>query len=506
MKKELFAYQETISIMSQEKEAQIKFCKTRKDKEIEKVITSFVKPEFLKKAQRANPRLYDIGCYNDNLALITDKNDNSFKENQSNVFLKEREQYFEIQDLKAQLQDKGIAIRMYKVHTKPNQTRTRQLPQDIRKTNKRVSFSTGVIPTTSVSRPQLKRNQLEDRVMPNNSQGKKQEVEDHRMNFKFSNNKTFITACNDSLNAKTSNVNFVCITYGKCVLNDNHDMCVLHYINGVNSRTKMPMVVPISTREPTRTVNQSAATPPKRTVVAESTNQKPRSTIRKQYEQISKTCKWWYCKFTPSGYKWKPKFPIGNVNTNVSMPLGNASRTANILEPMTPRCSTVSNTPLSSNSFVVRRDNSIHHRLWVLKAHDGKSQASKSTSGMTEMPITTAEEKAQRRLEDAKKLLEAVEKRFGGNAVTKKTQRNLLKQQYENFTAPSSEMLDQTFDRLQMLVSQLELLDENLSQEDVNQKLLRSLSPEWNKHAVVWRNKADLDTMSMDDLYNNQGV
>nr|GEV50327.1 ribonuclease H-like domain-containing protein [Tanacetum cinerariifolium] len=87
------------------------------------------------------------------------------------------------------------------------------------------------------------------------------------------------------------------------------------------------------------------------------------------------------------------------------------------------------------------------------------------------MPITTAEEKAQRRLEvkakstlmmgisnehqlkfnsikDAKQLLEAVEKRFGGNEATRKTQRNLLKQQYENFTAPSLEMLDQTFDRL----------------------------------------------------------
>ncbi|GJT74742.1 retrovirus-related pol polyprotein from transposon TNT 1-94 [Tanacetum coccineum] len=69
----------------------------------------------------------------------------------------------------------------------------------------------------------------------------------------------------------------------------------------------------------------------------------------------------------------------------------------------------------------------------------------------------------------AKKLLEAVEKRFGGNAATRKTQRNILKQQYENFTASSSKMLDQTFDRLQKLVSQLELLDENLSQEDVNQ-------------------------------------
>ncbi|GJV93748.1 hypothetical protein Tco_1541561 [Tanacetum coccineum] len=108
--------------------------------------------------------------------------------------------------------------------------------------------------------------------------------------------------------------------------------------------------------------------------------------------------------------------------------------------------------------------------------------------------------------EDAKHCKKAVEKRFGGNATTKKTQRNLLKQQYENFTAPSSEILNQTFDRLQKLVSQLELLDKKLSQEDVNQKLLRRLSPEWNTHAVVWRNKADLDTMSMDDLYNNLKV
>ncbi|GJZ92564.1 retrovirus-related pol polyprotein from transposon TNT 1-94 [Tanacetum coccineum] len=52
----------------------------------------------------------------------------------------------------------------------------------------------------------------------------------------------------------------------------------------------------------------------------------------------------------------------------------------------------------------------------------------------------------------------------------------------------------------------LDLLDENISQEDVNQKLLRSLSPEWNTHAIVWRNKAELETLSMDDLYNNLKV
>ncbi|GJR68937.1 hypothetical protein Tco_0015002 [Tanacetum coccineum] len=67
-------------------------------------------------------------------------------------------------------------------------------------------------------------------------------------------------------------------------------------------------------------------------------------------------------------------------------------------------------------------------------------------------------------------------------------------------------MLDQTFDRLQKLVSQLKLLGEKLSQEDVNQKLLSSLAPEWNTHAIVWRNKSELETMSMDDLYNNLKV
>ncbi|GJW04774.1 hypothetical protein Tco_1563630 [Tanacetum coccineum] len=98
------------------------------------------------------------------------------------------------------------------------------------------------------------------------------------------------------------------------------------------------------------------------------------------------------------------------------------------------------------------------------------------------------------------------EKDLVGMQLLRRLKRNLLKQQYENFTASTLEMLDQTFDRLQNLVSQLEFLDEKLSQEDVNQKLLRSLSPEWNTHAVVWRNKAELETMSMDDLYNNQGL
>nr|GFB24204.1 integrase, catalytic region, zinc finger, CCHC-type, peptidase aspartic, catalytic [Tanacetum cinerariifolium] len=96
-------------------------------------------------------------------------------------------------------------------------------------------------------------------------------------------------------------------------------------------------------------------------------NQKPRNITRKLYEHISKACSWWYPKFTPSGYKWKPKSGKENVNPNVSMPLRSLSRTANILECMTSRRSTVSNTPLSSNSFAARRDCPIHRRLWCSK-------------------------------------------------------------------------------------------------------------------------------------------
>nr|GEY06951.1 hypothetical protein [Tanacetum cinerariifolium] len=75
---------------------------------------------------------------------------------------------------------------------------------------------------------------------------------------------------------------------------------------------------------------------------------------------------------------------------------------------------------------------------------------------------------------DAKSLMEAIEKRFGGNKETKKVQKTILKQQYENFTGSSSESLDQIYDRLQKLISQLEILGESLSQEDINMKLLRS--------------------------------
>nr|GEY59952.1 hypothetical protein [Tanacetum cinerariifolium] len=92
---------------------------------------------------------------------------------------------------------------------------------------------------------------------------------------------------------------------------------------------------------------------------------------------------------------------------------------------------------------------------------------------------------------------------FEGNKESKKMQKTIMKQQYENFAASRSKGLDKTCDRFQKLIIQLEIHGEVIYQEDVNLKLLRSLPPAWNTHTLIMRNKSDVDTLSMDDLYNN---
>ncbi|KAL6569113.1 hypothetical protein OROHE_003394 [Orobanche hederae] len=77
---------------------------------------------------------------------------------------------------------------------------------------------------------------------------------------------------------------------------------------------------------------------------------------------------------------------------------------------------------------------------------------------------------------DAKSMFKAIEARFGGNAATRRTQKTLMKQSYENFTASNSESLDSVFNRLHKL---------------------------WEMHVVVWMNKPEIYTMSFNELYNN---
>ncbi|GJY62943.1 putative ribonuclease H-like domain-containing protein [Tanacetum coccineum] len=76
---------------------------------------------------------------------------------------------------------------------------------------------------------------------------------------------------------------------------------------------------------------------------------------------------------------------------------------------------------------------------------------------------------------DAKSMFAAIETRFG-------------------------ESLDSIFNRLQKIVSRFGILGVIIAQEDLNLKFLSSLPPEWNTHVVVWRNKPEIETMSIDDL------
>ncbi|GJX95733.1 hypothetical protein Tco_0351531 [Tanacetum coccineum] len=106
------------------------------------------------------------------------------------------------------------------------------------------------------------------------------------------------------------------------------------------------------------------------------------------------------------------------------------------------------------------------------------------------IPATTAKEKAQKRLE-----LKARSTLLMGIPNEHQLKFNSIKD--------AKSLLRAVKKRLQKLISQLEIHGETISQEDVNQKFLRSLSPEWNTHTIVWRNKPEIDTLDLDDLYNN---
>ncbi|GJV78035.1 putative ribonuclease H-like domain-containing protein [Tanacetum coccineum] len=141
----------------------------------------------------------------------------------------------------------------------------------------------------------------------------------------------------------------------------------------------------------------------------------------------------------------------------------------------------------------------IDYSLWEIIENGNAPIVTKLVDGKeTAILSTSVKEKAQRRVElkarstllmalpnehqlkinsykDAKTLMQAIESRFGGNTAIKKTQKNLLKQQYKNFTASSTEVIQQTYERLQKQISQLEM-------------------------------HGEIETLSLDDLFNNLKV
>nr|GEW49832.1 hypothetical protein [Tanacetum cinerariifolium] len=78
-----------------------------------------------------------------------------------------------------------------------------------------------------------------------------------------------------------------------------------------------------------------------------------------------------------------------------------------------------------------------------------------------------------------------------------------FKKAFENADSSSRVELIPSKIKLQKLISQLEIHEVSLSQEDVNLKFLQSLPSEWKTHTLIWRNKTDLEEQSLDDLFNS---
>ncbi|GJY97218.1 putative ribonuclease H-like domain-containing protein [Tanacetum coccineum] len=137
------------------------------------------------------------------------------------------------------------------------------------------------------------------------------------------------------------------------------------------------------------------------------------------------------------------------------------------------------------------------YALWEVILNGDSPLPTRTIDGVeTAVPPTTAEQELARKNElkargtllmalpnehqlnlntykSSKSLMKAIEKRVGGNKESKKVQKTLLKQQYENFNGKSSEGLDQIYDRLQKLISQLDIHGETTSQKDVNLKFMK---------------------------------
>ncbi|KAJ9542375.1 LOW QUALITY PROTEIN: hypothetical protein OSB04_028881 [Centaurea solstitialis] len=108
--------------------------------------------------------------------------------------------------------------------------------------------------------------------------------------------------------------------------------------------------------------------------------------------------------------------------------------------------------------------------------------------------------------ENAKVLWQTLEKRFAGSKSTKRNQKAILRQQYENFMSSKNETMTQTFDRYNKLIGELATVGVQIDNDDINRKFLRSLGEEWTMYTVSLRQSEDLENKELDDLYNDLRV
>ncbi|GJX28407.1 hypothetical protein Tco_0236486, partial [Tanacetum coccineum] len=95
---------------------------------------------------------------------------------------------------------------------------------------------------------------------------------------------------------------------------------------------------------------------------------------------------------------------------------------------------------------------------------------------------------------------------YKGNSQVKDNKIDLLVQQYEQFTIPEEELIDNGFARFNTINTTLKALDEGFSSKNCVRKFLRALHPKWRTKVTAIEESKDLTSLSHDELIGNLKV
>ncbi|GKB62512.1 retrovirus-related pol polyprotein from transposon TNT 1-94 [Tanacetum coccineum] len=293
------------------------------------------------------------------------KNNPVCKENASNVFRKEREQYHEIQDLKAQMQDKNMVINELKkliLVTKGKSVETQfDKPSVVRQPNAQRIPKPSVLgkPTPFSNSPEMRSFQTKQSVNKTNvsdglfKQVTQQNLPQNRKQAEIHSNVLkpgmyrIATTTTQNREPQLPHASRNTNPHVSKSSGVNHTTSVsrpqLKYLKDVNARTKKSKVVPISASKPKRKANKSVATSPKKTVASDTSIQKSKSYHKELYENTNQEWKWWIAKRCPSGYTWTqnplrtkkiwmPKIRKDDISTSISPIIDIVSRITNIVQ------------------------------------------------------------------------------------------------------------------------------------------------------------------------------
>nr|GEY36494.1 hypothetical protein [Tanacetum cinerariifolium] len=436
------------------------------------------------------------------------KNDTVWNEQASNVFRKEREQSIEIQDLKAQLQDKNIAI---KVASQKSTCFVRDLQGNDLLTGNRGSLYKDVV----IGLPKLKF--IKDQLC---------------------------SSCELS-KAKRSSFKSKAVPSSKGRLNLLHmDLCgpmrvadetpkVLKEFLTMIQRNLQALVITVRTNRGTEFLNKtfnaffkeegiehqtSTARTPEQNGVVERQNRTLSEATRTMLSALKLPLFFWaeaivtacytqnrsiiisthdkmvlgikctrhsHCQErVPTGsisshcQAWRETLILGDIPT-----ISSHSYCPNSQKKMDHQYTTLAKIPVLDTGkfeqwqFQIQQYLQLkHYALWEViqlgdsykkKKNDVKKKKN-DVKARTTLLLSLPDEHQLRfnKYKTARELWAAILKTFGGNKATKKRKKNILKQQYGNFKAEGTESLEQTFNRLQVIVSQLQFMDVDIEKDD----------------------------------------